>query len=97
MADVKVNVYTPAGRHVGYFLNPAIKSFPDGDYELNGEFYDVEGSKVALQIGIQSPDPALFLRCKRPIGRPQKTAKLLCPARPPAGHHERTRRLAPLP
>jgi hypothetical protein len=46
MADVKVNVYTPAGRHVGYFLNPAIKSFPEGDYELNGEFYDVEGSKV---------------------------------------------------
>jgi hypothetical protein len=45
MADVKVNIYTPAGRHVGYFVNPAVKSHPDGDYELSGEFYDASGEK----------------------------------------------------
>ncbi|MBU6451425.1 MAG: hypothetical protein KGS72_06585 [Cyanobacteria bacterium REEB67] len=46
MADVKINVFTPAGKHVGYFLNPAIKSFPEGDYEVQGAFYDVDGDKV---------------------------------------------------
>jgi len=46
MAEVKINVYTPAGRHVGYFLNPAIKTYPEGDYELNGEFYDGDGNKI---------------------------------------------------
>jgi hypothetical protein len=46
MAEVKINVYTPAGRHVGYFLNPAVKSYPEGDYELDGAFYDAEGNKV---------------------------------------------------
>jgi len=38
MSDVKVNVYTSAGAHVGYFLNPHVQAFPEGDYELSGEF-----------------------------------------------------------
>jgi hypothetical protein len=46
MADVKINLYTPAGKHVGWFVNPVIKSFPEGDYELQGTFFDSEGEAV---------------------------------------------------
>ncbi|MBS2004245.1 MAG: hypothetical protein JST44_22250 [Cyanobacteria bacterium SZAS LIN-5] len=46
MADVKVNIYTPSAQHVGYFLNPEIESFPDGDYEISGRFYDDLGEAV---------------------------------------------------
>src|SRR5262249_51317508 len=46
MADVKVNVYTPTGDAVGYFLNPVIKAYPEGDYEVTGEFFDSDGSRV---------------------------------------------------
>ncbi len=45
MADVKVNVYTPAGKHVGYYVNPQVKAHADGDYELSGEFFDASGEK----------------------------------------------------
>lgn len=45
MADVKVNIYTPAGKPVGSFVNPQIKSFPDGDYEISGTFLDSSGIK----------------------------------------------------
>lgn len=44
MSDVKVNIYTPTGQHVGYFLNPEIESFPDGDYEIVGRFFDEAGA-----------------------------------------------------
>ena len=40
---MKVNVYTPAGKHVGYFLDPQIESFPDGDYEISGKFMEESG------------------------------------------------------
>ena len=43
MSDVKVNIYTQDGQHVGYFLNPKVDSFADDDYELTGHFYDEHG------------------------------------------------------
>lgn len=46
MSEVKVNIYTPAGKHVGFFVNPIIKEFQEGDYELKGEFFDSEGLRV---------------------------------------------------
>lgn len=45
MADVKVNIYTPAGKNVGYFVNPQIKALADGDYEISGSFLNSEGEK----------------------------------------------------
>lgn len=45
MADVKVSVFTPAGKHVGYFVNPQVKAHPEGDYDLSGVFYDASGEK----------------------------------------------------
>jgi len=46
MSDVKVNVYTTVGAHVGYFLNPNVQAFPEGDYELSGEFFDTDGTRI---------------------------------------------------
>lgn len=46
MSDVKVNVYTSVGAHVGYFLNPHVQAFPEGDYELSGEFFDENGDRI---------------------------------------------------
>ncbi|HEY9677597.1 MAG TPA: hypothetical protein V6C76_06285 [Drouetiella sp.] len=46
MADVKVNIYTPSAQHVGYFLNPEIEAFPDGDYEISGRFFDDVGQPI---------------------------------------------------
>lgn len=47
MSDVKVNIYTQAGVHVGYFVNPKVQAFPEGDYELSGEFFDALGERIA--------------------------------------------------
>lgn len=47
MSDLKVNVYTPAGNHVGYFLNPEIEAFPENDFEIRGEFFRPDGTKVS--------------------------------------------------
>ncbi|MDZ4832977.1 MAG: hypothetical protein SGJ27_04175 [Candidatus Melainabacteria bacterium] len=46
MSDVKVNVYTPTGSVVGYFLNPSVQAFPEGDYEVSGEFFDADGERI---------------------------------------------------
>lgn len=46
MSDVKVNVFTPTGKLVGYFVNPNVQSFPEGDYELSGVFFDVDGERI---------------------------------------------------
>jgi hypothetical protein len=43
MTDVKVNIYTGAGSHVGYFINPKIDCFPEGDYEITGHFFEPSG------------------------------------------------------
>ena len=43
MSDAKVKIYTPAGQYVGYFLNPDIERFPEGEYEVSGMFYDDNG------------------------------------------------------
>jgi len=40
---VKVNIYTPAGVHVGYFQDPQIEALPEGDYEVSGKFFSPEG------------------------------------------------------
>lgn len=44
MSDVKVNIYTQDGQHVGYFLNPKVDAFPDDDYEIIGHFFDGTGT-----------------------------------------------------
>lgn len=49
MSEVKVNIYTAAGQHVGHFLNPKIESFPDDDYQISGRFYDETG-KLANKV-----------------------------------------------
>jgi hypothetical protein len=49
MADVKVNVYTPAGKNVGYFINPEVKAYPAGDYEITGDFFEPTGEKPTLK------------------------------------------------
>ncbi len=46
MADIKVNIYSPSGKRVGYFLNPTIQAFPEGDYEISGDFFDERGVAV---------------------------------------------------
>ena len=46
MSDVKVNIYTSGGDHVGYFLNPTVQAFPEGDYELRGQFFDSNGDRI---------------------------------------------------
>lgn len=46
MADIKVNIYSPSGKRVGYFLNPAVEAFPEGDYEISGSFFDERGAQV---------------------------------------------------
>jgi hypothetical protein len=40
---LKVNIYTPAGKHVGYFQDPKIETFRDGDYEISGAFHAPSG------------------------------------------------------
>ena len=47
MTEARVNIYTPQGQFVGYFVNPIVKEFPEGDYEIKGEFFDSDGSRVA--------------------------------------------------
>jgi len=47
MSNVKVNVYTPAGLYIGYFLNPKVQSYPDADYEISGQFYDDQGKLIS--------------------------------------------------
>jgi hypothetical protein len=47
MSNVKVNIYTPAGLYVGYFLNPKVDAFPDADYEISGQFFDENGKLVS--------------------------------------------------
>ncbi len=52
---VKVKVYNAAGEDLGYFLNPSISSFPDGDYELSGQFYGPSGELIKkLEFNPQS-------------------------------------------
>ncbi|MBZ0189135.1 MAG: hypothetical protein K8F91_23020 [Candidatus Obscuribacterales bacterium] len=46
MSETRVNIYTPTGAHVGYFLNPVVKQFPEGEYELKGEFFDSQNQRV---------------------------------------------------
>lgn len=46
MADVKVKIYTPEGRYVGYFLNPTVHQYPESEYEISGTFFDENGEKT---------------------------------------------------
>lgn len=53
--NVKVKIYNSNGQDVGYFLNPAISSFPDGDYEISGEFFGPAGDLIQkLEFNPQS-------------------------------------------
>ncbi|MDR3616265.1 MAG: hypothetical protein P4L53_22080 [Candidatus Obscuribacterales bacterium] len=46
MAETTVKIFTPARNYVGYFVNPKIDSFPDGEYEIEGRFFDAAGDVV---------------------------------------------------
>ena len=39
MPDVKVNIYEQNGKLVGYFLDPKVEAFPEGDYSIEGRFF----------------------------------------------------------
>jgi hypothetical protein len=43
MSKVKVNVYNPAGVLIGYFADPQIHTFAQGEYEISGHFFDGAG------------------------------------------------------
>ncbi len=42
MSEVKVQVFSTHGQPVGYFINPAFASFPEGEYEISGEFFGTD-------------------------------------------------------
>jgi hypothetical protein len=46
MTEKKVNIYTPAGNHVGYFVNPQVECLGENDFEIKGEFFDNQGVRV---------------------------------------------------
>ena len=65
MSDVKVNIYTPAGAHVGYLLNPEVKAYPEGDFELSGIFYDSDNEQVPkLDI---NPEALPYIADTKPV------------------------------
>ena len=45
MAQVNVNIYTPAGNHVGYFEDPELVSVGGDDWEIKGEFFEPQGQR----------------------------------------------------
>ncbi|HEY9773961.1 MAG TPA: hypothetical protein V6C81_09150 [Planktothrix sp.] len=49
MSDVKIHIYTPAQQYVGYFLNPTIEQFPEGEYEISGRFFE-ENNTAAQKL-----------------------------------------------
>lgn len=51
MSEVKVVIYSPQGQPVGYFLNPSIAKYPEGEYELEGRFYD-SANQLAMKIDL---------------------------------------------
>lgn len=46
MNKIKVNVYSSSGALVGYFVDPQIEVFGQGEYELSGNFFDPAGQVV---------------------------------------------------
>jgi len=46
MSKVKVNVYTPSGILVGYFVDPKVLTFAQGEYEISGHFFDGSGQVI---------------------------------------------------
>lgn len=47
MSEAKVKVFTTSGQTLGYFVDPQLVSFPDGDYEISGHFYDIDNNLPA--------------------------------------------------
>jgi hypothetical protein len=41
MANTRVNIYSEKGTLVGYFLEPQIDAFGQGEYEIRGQFHDL--------------------------------------------------------
>ncbi|HEY9785293.1 MAG TPA: hypothetical protein V6D17_07825 [Candidatus Obscuribacterales bacterium] len=46
MSEVKVTVFSTSGQPVGYFIDPELESFPEGEFEISGAFFDVENQIV---------------------------------------------------
>lgn len=43
MAKNKVNILSGTGNLIGYFVDPQIQCFPQGEYEISGHFFDANG------------------------------------------------------
>lgn len=43
MSDNRVKVSVPRGQVIGYFINPSIENLCGEEWEIIGEFVDVEG------------------------------------------------------
>jgi hypothetical protein len=46
MSKTKINVFTASGVLLGYFVDPQVEAFAQGDYEISGCFYDANGQVV---------------------------------------------------
>lgn len=44
MGEGKVNVFKSNGALLGYFRDPQINQFSEGEYEIKGMFYGADGS-----------------------------------------------------
>ncbi|MBC7997212.1 MAG: hypothetical protein IAF58_04685 [Leptolyngbya sp.] len=46
MSEVKVTVFSVHGQPVGYFVNPTFTAFPQGEFEVSGNFFDTANEKT---------------------------------------------------
>lgn len=46
MSEVKVQVFSTHGQPVGYFINPSFATFPEGEFEISGEFFDTNNERT---------------------------------------------------
>ena len=46
MSDRVIKVFTPAGKLVGQFVDPTVAMYPEGHYEICGQFVDQDGKPV---------------------------------------------------
>ena len=46
MSDIKVKIYTPANKYVGYFLNPVLDEYPENEFDISGQFHNDNGEPI---------------------------------------------------
>ena len=47
MSKTKINVYSTSGVLIGYFIDPQLSAFGQGEYEISGNFFDANGQVAA--------------------------------------------------